>query len=226
MTTRPTLLLVEDNPGDSRLVEELVGDTFTLHKSADLAAGIALLATVEVDVVLTDLGLPDADGIDVVHTLGTADGDTPIVVLTGLENEATGLQAVREGAQDYLFKSELTEMTLRKSLRYAIERHALRRELAQMQQQVLQSERDRVVMQTAGAAAHEINNPLALVMGEIEMLRQQIPADTPLRERLESAYTAALRIRDIVRDMRALRRYATKDYPGSSIVDFASREVP
>ncbi len=127
------ILLLEDNPGDALLLHVVAREAETAQLKIEhvqrLSEGIERLRGRAFDVILLDLSLPDSQGLD---TLGRAlehASDTPVVVFTGTEDEELGLEAVREGAQDYLVKGQVDEKLLLRSLRYAIERHAQRAEL-------------------------------------------------------------------------------------------------
>lgn len=127
------VLLVEDNPGDQRLVRETLRacgpDAFELDCVASAAGCVEYLAGKAPDVLLLDLTLPDSAGLQTVELVrGHAPG-LPVLVLTGLEREDWGLEAVRRGAQDYLLKGRLEPEVLARALRYAIERNKLLREL-------------------------------------------------------------------------------------------------
>jgi diguanylate cyclase (GGDEF)-like protein/PAS domain S-box-containing protein len=121
------LLLVEDNPGDARLV------TTYLRRSLDRDVRITHTSTLgeaservrehHPDLVLLDLGLPDSRGIDAVRGIQSVNGTAPIVVLTGHDDERMALEALQEGAQDYLVKDELDSEVLKRSIRYSLERH-------------------------------------------------------------------------------------------------------
>jgi DNA-binding response OmpR family regulator len=75
-----------------------------------------------VDIIVLDLGLPDAQGVSAVRRTHAAAPDIPLVVLTGLDDEVVAAQALQEGAQDYLIKGEIDARSLLRSLRYAVER--------------------------------------------------------------------------------------------------------
>ena len=120
------VLLVEDNPGDARLFVELVRETGSGHLKLEhverLSSALERLSREHFDVVLLDLSLPDAQGLD---TLTRAHGHAPkvpIVVLTGLDDELLAVKAVRLGAQDYLVKGHVDGDLLVRSVRYATER--------------------------------------------------------------------------------------------------------
>ncbi|MFH1936371.1 MAG: response regulator, partial [Bacteroidota bacterium] len=120
------ILLIEDNTGDARLIQAsltgLSGKDFEIRCETSLAEGTDHLETNQVDVVLLDLGLPDSQGIDTVVHLIAANPAVPVIVLTGLNDETLGLEAVQKGAQDYLIKGEVDERILSRMVIYAIER--------------------------------------------------------------------------------------------------------
>jgi PAS domain S-box-containing protein len=118
------LLLVEDNPGDARLVTEALKDVrrLELERAGRLDEGIERLGGRAIDAVLLDLGLPDSQGIDTLRAFLQKAPATPVIVLTGLDDEETGYLAIQEGAQDYLTKGRMAEYTLMRTIRYAIER--------------------------------------------------------------------------------------------------------
>jgi PAS domain S-box-containing protein len=124
------ILLIEDNPGDARLIRELLTATgsasFVLEDADRLSAGQARLAQGGIDVILLDLSLPDSQGLNGLAKICAQSPKVPVVVLSGLSDEAVALNAVQEGAQDYLVKGKVDSDILVRSLRYAIERQHLR----------------------------------------------------------------------------------------------------
>jgi diguanylate cyclase (GGDEF)-like protein len=117
------LLLVEDNPGDALLfMRQLVSQGVVVTHSTRLREAITLLKQRTFDVIVTDLSLPDARGLDAVMRLQEAAPDATVVVLTGLDDEALSLQIVECGAQDCLLKGRVDGPGLVRSLRQARER--------------------------------------------------------------------------------------------------------
>jgi len=122
------LLLVEDNPGDARLLREMFDEqpqsahntSMTVVSSCREAE--QCLSAGEADIVLLDLGLPDATGITAIHRTQAIAPRIPLVVLTGFDNESLAAQALQAGAQDYLVKGQIEARGLFRALRYAIER--------------------------------------------------------------------------------------------------------
>jgi PAS domain S-box-containing protein len=158
------VLLVEDNPGDARLIElmlrEVADDTIHLTRTDRLAGGREFLALGTTDAVLLDLSLPDSQGLDTFARLHDSAPDVPVVVLSGLSDETVAVQAVAAGAQDYLVKGHVDGVTLLRALRYAVERqraelerrHLLARErAARAEAERLASERAAILGQIADA---------------------------------------------------------------------------
>ncbi len=120
------ILLIEDNPGDRRLIREMLVEAkygrFEIEQSPRLSSGLELLSKQPFDVVLLDLGLPDSQGIETLLRTKAQASHTPIVIMTGQSDESLGINAVREGAQDYLVKGQVDSNLLTRTLRYAIER--------------------------------------------------------------------------------------------------------
>lgn len=117
------VLLVEDDPGDALLVEELLSETdldVEIDRALSVAEAVPLLP--QADCVLLDLGLPDSFGLDGLRIVLAAAPHVAVVVLTGLSDRSRGALAVASGAQDYLIKAEVDASLLGRSVRYAIER--------------------------------------------------------------------------------------------------------
>src|SRR4051794_19519510 len=120
------ILLVEDDDGDALLVEELLdisGALVEITRAATLADALRTnLAAI--DCVLLDLDLPDAQGLSGLHRLKSDRSDLAVLVLTGLDDERRGNEAVGAGAQDYLVKGQIDGQGLARAVRYAVERQA------------------------------------------------------------------------------------------------------
>ncbi len=128
MPNRPSVLLVEDNADDADILRELLADVrapVRLTYVECLRDGLLALARGGIDLILLDLSLPDAQGLSTVERTLAAAPNTPILVLTGLEDEALGAAAVHAGAQDYLVKGQVDGAALLRAMRYARERHLL-----------------------------------------------------------------------------------------------------
>jgi signal transduction histidine kinase len=167
------VLLVEDNPSDARLIEEylkeqswpeLDAETPTIDHVERLAAATESL-TDEVDAVLLDLGLPDSSGLDTLDSMLDATGTVPVVVLTGLDDETVGIEAVEHGAQDYLVKDDITPTLLQRTLLYASER--------ERQQQQLQQRNEELALLNQ-IVRHDIKNDVTVILGWGDNLQDHV----------------------------------------------------
>ncbi|HEX4087036.1 MAG TPA: SpoIIE family protein phosphatase [Chthoniobacteraceae bacterium] len=128
------ILLVEDDTGDARLIHELLRDArsrFAIDHVRRLSEAVERLKQGGIDVVLSDLSLPDSQGIGTFQQLHAAAPHVPVIVLSGLDDETLAVETVERGAQDYLVKGRADTHLLVRSIRYALKRAAAERELAE-----------------------------------------------------------------------------------------------
>jgi two-component system, cell cycle sensor histidine kinase and response regulator CckA len=130
------ILMIEDNPGDARLIREMLKEIDTIHfdvkHTSRLDEGLKYIVMESFDVVLLDLCLPDSKGIDTFKIMIYNAPNLPIIVLTGLKDDIFAVNAVRRGAQDYLVKGEVNGKILVRSIKYAIERKRIEKELDEL----------------------------------------------------------------------------------------------
>ncbi len=123
------ILLVEDSPSDARLLMEDLHDagsaSFHITLAQRLSQAIELAGSGEYDVMLLDLSLPDSQGTETVESAHRRVPSLPIVVMTGLDSEGAGIEALRQGAQDYLVKGKTDARSLVRAMQYAIQRRAM-----------------------------------------------------------------------------------------------------
>ncbi len=119
------LLLIEDNPGDIRLISNMLKSSsirYELYTVPTLFEGAALIENQEISMVLLDLSLPDSTGFKTLTSFLQRCPDTPVIIMTGTNNELIGNQAIKAGAMDYLVKGQFDGKLLGRSIRYALHR--------------------------------------------------------------------------------------------------------
>lgn len=179
---RVSALIIDDDPEavllmGMRLNEACAADQrFVLEGAETLQAGLAEIARGDYDVILLDLTLPDSRGLDTVKAVIPKAGGIPIVVLTALEDEAVGLEAIALGAQDFLNKDRLNMTLLGRSVRFAIERSALLRalrELEKLRAEVRERRKtDQFKDRLLGAVSHELRSPLTVAQAAVANLAE------------------------------------------------------
>jgi signal transduction histidine kinase len=160
-THRTRILIVEDSATQAAALQMQLADAgFDVETAGSLAEAREALESA-FDVVLLDLELPDATGLSGVRTFDREHPELPVVVLTSVHGEHVALEALQEGAEDYVPKEGLELDVLKRALRYAIERHRTRNELRELNEQ-----KDHLM----GVVAHDLRNPLSVVRGYADFL--------------------------------------------------------
>lgn len=222
LTTGPTrVVLVEDNPAEARLIQELLRDTdptaFLIEHTETLGKALPLLNGGEADAVLLDLTLPDSRGLQTVERVREGAPHVPIVVLTGVDDDTIGVEAVKCGAQDYLSKNHATGDLLMRTLRYAIERHRVRTEIQQVRiEQLRQQERlnrelairNKDLEEFAHVASHDLREPLRKMISFSDLLRRDLGEGISEKAERDIRFIrdAAQRMQTLVDDLLALSR--------------------
>ena len=211
-----TVLLVEDNPADARLVHLMLADAhaprFSLVHVDRLAAAEATLESGQrVDAVLLDLGLPDGQGLTNVARLRTVAPRVPIVVMSGNDDEALAVAGVRDGAQDYLVKGRVEGDTLARALRYAIERKDAEARLAAALATQQEANRQLKILNKAKSdfvsiVGHEFRTPLTGILGFSEILRDEELSPAEVREYAGDINADAARLVRMITEMLDLDR--------------------
>jgi len=204
------VLIVEDNPGDARLIEHhlesesnTVFDPPELTRVESLSAAFDALEANEYDLVLLDLGLPGTKGIETLKTMNefldehAGIDPVPVVVLTGLSDHGVAIEAIEAGAQDYLVKGNIDGETLGRAIRYALERHEQEQELKR------QNER---LERFASVVSHDLRNPLNAAQTMAEVLVDRTDESDEHHDKYGHIFRSCQRMEDIIEDVLSLAR--------------------
>jgi signal transduction histidine kinase len=234
---RIRILLVEDSPSDALLLEESLSQDglgpFQFTRCETLAGALEHLRANAPDVVLLDLNLPDSSGKETFLRARTAAPSAPIVVLTGAADEALGVEAVRNGVQDYLIKGQAYGRQTARAIRYAIERKQAEEALKQADSALREKERQlreanqaleaRVVERTAAlqetiselegithSVTHDLRGPLRAMSAFGQLLREECTAchKPQARDYVERITASTLRMDKLIQDVLQYRSLA------------------
>ncbi len=222
---RLTVLLVEDNPGDARLIRESLadsnGDAFDLETADKLATALRRLSAGGVDAVLLDLALPDSKGQNTFDKAKAQAPTVPIIVLTGLGDEALALKMVREGAQDYVAKVDLKGSILSRTIRYAVERERTEQRIRRFNEELEERVRARTAELEAAnqeldafssSVSHDLRGPLHVIDGFSMMLEETLgPVLSPeVKKYLQRIHAGVQQMAAIIEDLLNLSRLGRK----------------
>jgi signal transduction histidine kinase len=170
------ILLVEDNEGDARLLREMfsseVPGSFALTHLLRMSEAAVILAKGGVDIVLLDMGLPDTHGLDTVRMAHAIAPTVPLIVISGLDDEALAAEAMKEGAQDYLIKGQIENRALPRALRHAIERHRM-----QTETDLIRTNQLHFKDEFLSHVSHELRSPLTAIYQFVTILLDRLAGE-------------------------------------------------
>lgn len=185
------VLLIEDDDADALLFAEMLPGTadirFELNRSDTVTQGIERQREDPSDIIVIDLHLPDGAGMEAFKRLHTRFADTPILILTGLEDEDFAIQAVQQGAQDYLVKGKVRASSIMRCILYSIERKKF----------------ERMKNEFVSIVSHELRTPLALTKEGISLVLDKVagPVTGQQEQLLQSAKRNIDRVTRIINDL-------------------------
>lgn len=209
-----TLLLVEDSPADARFVREMLKDAATARFDVvhveRLGEAINRVGDGDIQVILLDLSLPDAQGIETLALLHNTAPRLPIVVMSGVDDESVAMQGLREGAQDYLVKGRVESDLLVRSLRYAIERQHTEDRL---------SAKTREQEHFIYTVSHDLRAPLVSLQGMASILIEDYGAtlDADARMYIDRIVANAQKMQTLLNDLLEISRVGRVDMELDSI---------
>ncbi|WP_169928344.1 hybrid sensor histidine kinase/response regulator [Labilithrix luteola] len=209
-----TVLLIEDDDADARMIREMLRRlpkrTFEIVHVTTMAAAPPHLTGGHIDAVLLDLSLPDSNGLESLEEIHELAPDKPLIVLTGNDDEEVGLRAVNTHAQDYLIKWHFTEHLLSRSIRYAVERQRINRDLEEAKN--LAEAASRSKSEFLANVSHEIRTPMNAILGMADLLSETTLDDeqTKFVTRLRHAGDHLLALIDDLLDLAKIEAYRIK----------------
>jgi signal transduction histidine kinase len=265
---RIKVLLIEDSAFDTKLINDLCRESCSsqieLEQRGNLSEAFNALNENHFDLILLDLTLPEAEGLDTLAKVNARYPRIPIVVLTRTDDETLAVKSVSMGAQDYLIKGQVNGIILKRAIRYGIERKQMEEELhkhrenleelvaartveliesnkqlmseitkrnhaenslqsafnqlKEARDQLIQAEKMEIVGRLASGIAHEVKNPLAIILQGLEYLARKLPSgQEDLSSTLKFMNEAVIRADNIVKGLL--------DFSGVSLVERQSQEI-
>lgn len=212
------VLIIDDEPTLREQMAKLIAAWgYRVRVTGDVASAMAELEHAPPDIILTDLVLPDQPGYAVLEFVQAHWPQLPVLMMTAYASLESAIEALKQGAYDYMLKP-ITPPELAAALARAHAAVALQRSRAR-------EEHLRHIAEVALTLAHEINNPLGILMGELRFQLEGTSANADASQALEVCLESAQRIADVVRRIAALREVSYQEYHGMRLLDLKVNEV-
>ncbi|MFW5831133.1 MAG: ATP-binding protein [Prolixibacteraceae bacterium] len=215
------VLLVEDNPGDAFLVEEMLEEipdyNFSITHVDTLKKTITQLQHEKYDVILLDLGLPDSKELYALESVLALEPDSPVVVVTGLKDGATGQNAIKLGAKSYLVKGEFTRHSVLQNILFSIERSKFlkrlkenKSELKKKNDQLEESNTAKNLMMSI--ISHDLRGPINSVNSLLDIMNSEYDSldDASKKRYLKSILSSAQNTHDLMENLLQWAQIQTK----------------
>lgn len=220
-----SILLVDDEKVNLKILRTILragGYDFLEATSGEQALGI--LQKGNVDLIILDLMMPGMDGFQALEKIKTNPSTAfiPVIIASALKDSTAIENGLELGANDYFtkplsdddrrFQLPLKVRNLVKMKKMQDQLVSLNDELKRTQDRLIEKEKEAAVVEMAGAASHELNQPLTAVMGNLQLVMAKLPQADPLARRLDKVMGQVERMVEIVKKIGHITRYRTKQY--------------
>ena len=212
-----TVLVIDDSPADveivRRLLEQIDGWEINFHAFQDPYEGRTEAMKGEVDLVFLDYWLGSETGLEVLKEIQENGCFLPVIMLTGHGSEEIAVEAMKAGVSDYLVKGRITPESLRLGISNALQKFKMQQKIEEQRKALLDAERQRVMMESVGAACHHFAQPLTTMLGNLQMLSRGVGFGESDRNLMfEQCLKAAESMKMILNKFQEVREYRTLPY--------------
>ena len=225
------ILVIDDEPADVEILRRLLGQIegwqIKLLACNDAGTGRREALRCQVDLIFLDYLLGAETGIEVFHDIRKGGCTLPVIMLTGHGSEEVAVEAIKAGVSDYLVKGRITPDSLRLVIANALQKFKMQQEIEKQRQALLDAERQRVMMESVGAACHHFAQPLTTMLGNLQLLAEADDIEEPeKRTMLLQCLKAAEMMRMILNKFQQVSEYRTRPYlPDTKILDIGLSSI-
>jgi two-component system sensor histidine kinase/response regulator len=211
------ILVIDDDPADvetlRRLLEEIMGRDVEFVACNDAQTGCAEAIRCEADLIFLDYLLGAETGLEVFQVMRDRDCFLPVIMLTGHGSEEVAVEAMKAGVSDYLVKGRISPDSLRLVISNALQKSEMQQKIKEQREALLDAERQRVMMESVGAACHHFAQPLTTMLSNLQLLSKNEGVEESDRKlMLEQCLRAAEMMRMILNKFQQVSEYRTRPY--------------
>ncbi len=223
------ILLVDDDANIRRSLGRMlwlktIPESTRVFEAATGSEAFELLAAHEIDCVLLDHKMPGEPGVDWIGRFLALRPDLAIIVVTGAGDEPTAVRAMQAGAIDYIVKGTLTANALMRAITNALERIALKRAVAAQREQLLEAERQRVMVESLGAVCHHMGQPVTVLSAYLDIMHRQ-DHGPEMGGMVEQCREAVDRVSELLARLKSATFYGTEAYLTSAAGDDSTARI-
>lgn len=210
------ILMVDDDADYRESTRRLlwtIGESFSVDvlEASSGAQAMDILRKEAIDCVLLDHRMPGGTGTEWIKGFLEADAYLPIVMVTGQGDEATAVEAMKQGAMDYLVKGSISAEALQCAIANAIEKATMRRNLARHREALLMAERHRGMITSLGSACHHLGQPMSVVTMCLDIMKRQ-KWGPKVQELVDKCDDAVEQVNDVLQRLQNVSTYRTEPY--------------
>ncbi|NCD32147.1 MAG: response regulator [Spartobacteria bacterium] len=211
-----TIMLVDDEPhfrsAMRRLIRTLQSkEEWNVIEASTGEEGLETMQQCHIDCILLDNKMPGGDGMDWLHNYVSKDEHIAVILITGQGDEQLAVSAMQRGAMDYLVKGMITPEMLECTLTGVFERVDLRKSLEARDRALLEAERNRIMVESLGAACHKLGQPATILTTSLELLKCS-ESDPEKVDLINTALDAADRIALLLKKFQSVAVYCSEEY--------------
>ena len=212
-----TILVIDDDPGDIEILRRLLEEVMDLEMEFvafnDSQSGCAEAIRCQADLIFLDYLLGGETGLEVFNEIRKRGCHVPVIMLTGHGSEEIAVEAMKAGVSDYLAKGRITSDSLRLVVSNALQKFEMQEKIKEQREALLDAERQRVMMESVGAACHHFAQPLTTMLSNLQMLaKDEGIEESDKRVMFQQCLGAAEMMRTILNKFQQVSEYRTRPY--------------
>lgn len=210
------ILIVDDDENFRRGLKRQFGlmktdFAFEILESSSGAEAVAVLKERQIDCVLIDYNMPGGSGLEWLSRIFEINSEQAVIMITGVGSEEIAVEAMKHGIMDYLVKGSIASESLERAIVNTIEKINMRKTIARQQEQLIEAERQRVMIESLGAACHHVSQPVTVINAYLELMKRQEKSEQ-LQEMIDSCMKAAEEVGRVLDRLREVSTYRTTSY--------------